>query len=604
MDAPIEPQEARMESSKIEIIELHINVRWEYLESVVDDSGVESCFMLDNPFYIESQEHIDNIMARTDKSRNLESAIQKDIQKRKETSSAIIHDLFEALDKFRETGHCLTILKYMHNGNDKFLRPVGIVYIFIGVTRNDLIDPVWEIFENKVVTSRYLMTDFSGDVCSAREFFQCQRYISKPDDGMIDHPMINRIPQLPPGEDPDEFARKYAMTDEHLEAFPAAFDRTGGNIALAFKLTRPRRMTAEPVRYLASRLLASSTVGVLVGASGGGKSTIAQQIAVDVASRRDVLGRPLGSWLNDDGLTVYLTGEDAVETVEAKLARMDPEGASANRIVVLGFRSELDLSAILDSLSKIRTLDMVILDTAAAAIGDVNRGDLVRPLMQRLSALAQAKGCVVLVLHHTNKNADLKSPQSVIGALKGSSEFISGGRAIYGFGGSGNVRWLAVCKSNLPSYDPLISDPIYLSYDPETCRSAVIDPPAPRPRGRPPKVAIDDASSVEPAGVVPPVKRGRGRPPKIAAAAKAVARRTAAEPRRGPKVDVAAIERIVADLTSQGETVTATGSRSLFGRKLPALRGLTGKQVADAVDAAIAAGSVRYAAGKLVAAQG
>jgi len=218
------------------------------------------------------------------------------------------------------------------------------------------------------------------------------------------------------------------------------------------------RMLTEdppPVRWLVPELIPARTVGVLAARAGAGKSMLALEIAMGLASGLGVLGRSVSqeesrgvifAGLEDDEAEFHrrvcrgiaLLEEDSEWTPahrEALARRLVP--LFPNRASGASFRLEEQWQTIAQKANAIPGgCGLIILDTLSRmADGDENSAKDMRPFNEAVSALAQATGATVLSIHHLGKGNDSNSDKKLWErlhpeALRGSSSIEGAARFV------------------------------------------------------------------------------------------------------------------------------------------------------------------------------
>jgi RecA-family ATPase len=177
-----------------------------------------------------------------------------------------------------------------------------------------------------------------------------------------------------------------------------------------------RDVPVPPMRWLAARRIPASDVTILSGDGGGGKTTVALQLAVAVE-------RGLGDWLGttcESGPVIFFSGEEPQEEMRRRLERVARKrGLEPSDIEKLHFhfadpeRCLLGISrpngqmaptplfeSICTLAADIRPV-LIVVDSIAATFGG-NQNDRVhaRTFVAMFRRLARAADCAVLLLDH------------------------------------------------------------------------------------------------------------------------------------------------------------------------------------------------------------
>jgi RecA-family ATPase len=224
------------------------------------------------------------------------------------------------------------------------------------------------------------------------------------DDAPIEPPQPEPPPhtQIPPGPD-------YPDIDQH-QAPPAA-----SPLALITPASW-RGTPIPPMRWLATSRIPAGDVTILSGDGGGGKTTVALQLAVSVAEG-------LGDWLGttcEAGPVIFFSAEEPEDEIRRRLDRIARKrGLEADNIENLhlhfakpnacilgtGVQSHpiaaTTIFASLETSAKAIRPALVIVDSNAATLGG-NYVDRVhaRTFVSLFRELAQTVGCAVLLLDH------------------------------------------------------------------------------------------------------------------------------------------------------------------------------------------------------------
>jgi RecA-family ATPase len=177
-----------------------------------------------------------------------------------------------------------------------------------------------------------------------------------------------------------------------------------------------RGVPIPPMRWLATNRIPMGDVTILSGDGGGGKTTLAEQLAVSVAA-------DLGDWLGTTCLTgpvIFFSGEEPEDEIRRRFDRVTKKrGLEADDIENLYFHfaepdkctlgggpsnTPIAPSALFNSLQRsardIRPA-LIIVDSNAATLGG-NYLDRVhaRTFVSLFRSLARELGCAVLLLDH------------------------------------------------------------------------------------------------------------------------------------------------------------------------------------------------------------
>ncbi len=208
----------------------------------------------------------------------------------------------------------------------------------------------------------------------------------------------------------------------------------------------------EERRWLVEELWADRAVGILGGEPKLGKSWLALDVAVSVASgapclRRFAVPRP--------GPVLLYAAEDALHIVRQRLdavtaaAGVDLVGLPLHVITAPSVRLDLEqdrerLRATVAALSP----RLLVLDPFVRLHRrDENVASEVAPLLAYLRLLERELGVAVLLVHHARKSGGARAGQ----ALRGSSELHAWGDSNLYLGRRGEVLWLTVEHRAAPS---------------------------------------------------------------------------------------------------------------------------------------------------------
>ncbi len=192
--------------------------------------------------------------------------------------------------------------------------------------------------------------------------------------------------------------------------------------------------------------LVPSTVALLAGEPGIGKSTLLLQVAASLSAA----GLPC----------LFASGEESRRQVSARAHRLGIDGSS------LSFVSGRELPAVVDAARAIRPF-LLAVDSIQAlrdpAAGQVPGGpSQVRGCADALVGFAKAEGISILVTGHVTKDGDLAGPRALEHAVdvvlafdgdpRSGLRMLSAGKNR--FGAEGEVAWFEMTASGLREIDP------------------------------------------------------------------------------------------------------------------------------------------------------
>lgn len=194
-----------------------------------------------------------------------------------------------------------------------------------------------------------------------------------------------------------------------------------------------------PLDFVLPGLLAG-TVGALVSPGGTGKSMLAIELAILVASRFDISGFA-GDQKFARGDVVYLAAEDPAIAIEHRLHALGKHIKDEN------VRMNLSEGLIIESLignqpdifnnewfnfmmSIATNKRLLILDTLRRFHSlDENDSGAMSQMLSKLEAISTETGCSIIFLHHASKSSALNGQGDMQQASRGSSVLVD------------NVRW-------------------------------------------------------------------------------------------------------------------------------------------------------------------
>ena len=182
------------------------------------------------------------------------------------------------------------------------------------------------------------------------------------------------------------------------------------------KLINMDDIEVEEVRWLWYPFIPFGKITVIQGDPGNGKTTLILAITAAVTK-----GEPLpeGKTATEPMTVIFQTAEDGLgDTVKPRLLNT---GADCSRVIVIDeSEKELYLSdtRIEETLTKTGA-KLLILDPLQAYIGadiDMHRANEIRPVLKRISLIAEKTGCAIVVVGHLNKGTN-KSQYRGLGSI-------------------------------------------------------------------------------------------------------------------------------------------------------------------------------------------
>jgi hypothetical protein len=197
-------------------------------------------------------------------------------------------------------------------------------------------------------------------------------------------------------------------------------------------------------------MLQAGAVTLLVGPAKLGKSTVALQMAMAVAS-----GAPFAKLKVDRGIAVYLHGEGTEASLQQQ--RRDAGFASDN-LLVINARNyddkdmERALEVALDDLEGCSGLRLLVVDALEAFVPNSSDSNAIYRITNRLAAFAEKSGTAVLIIHHDTKDVTAEnatSARQVAAKAKGSGRIGNAARATITLHRKGENRVLTLVSTNI-----------------------------------------------------------------------------------------------------------------------------------------------------------
>jgi hypothetical protein len=247
---------------------------------------------------------------------------------------------------------------------------------------------------------------------------------------------------------PTSTGQNRPLTSKHSIAVPQTAPNINGEISKnGLKLINMSDVEVEHIDWLWYPYIPYGKISVIQGDPGNGKTTMILAIAAAVTK-----GEPLpeSETATEPISVIFQTAEDGLgDTVKPRLLQA---GAECSRITVIDeSEKELSLSDTRIEEAIIKTgAKLFILDPLQAYLGagiDMHRANEVRPVLKRISLLAEKTGCAVVLVGHLNKGTN----QSQYRGL-GSIDIQAAARSVLTVGrikGSQYMRAFAHGKSTL-----------------------------------------------------------------------------------------------------------------------------------------------------------
>jgi archaellum biogenesis ATPase FlaH len=211
------------------------------------------------------------------------------------------------------------------------------------------------------------------------------------------------------------------------------------------KLINMGDIEVEQINWLWYPYIPYGKITVIQGDPGNGKTTMILAVAAAVTKGESL---PENETAAEPITVIFQTAEDGLsDTVKPRLLQA---GADCNRVIVIDeSEKELSLSDTRIEEALIQTgAKLFILDPLQAYLGadvDMHRANEVRPILKRISHIAEKTGCAIVVVGHLNKGTN----QSQYRGL-GSIDISAAARSELTVGRIGeNMRVVVQNKSNL-----------------------------------------------------------------------------------------------------------------------------------------------------------
>lgn len=252
--------------------------------------------------------------------------------------------------------------------------------------------------------------------------------------------------------------KKFGTNPEHIEQNLRFFNLVARDVGL-FDATGPmRKDSADKFEFIVPGLVPRGAITLLAATGGTGKSSVAHRLCV-LAAMDHEQGAPPPTWLGQPleiekckGISIYFSGEDGPQIVNARAELFDPEGR-AKRLMFqrTDFGEGVSFAEHMKRLHKIPDVPIVVIDPARKYLtGDENDAGVVSDFFEAIEEFAIRKNSAVVVVHHLQKNANPKSARDVLDLLRGSQVFIDRPRVVIGMYRDGPYTVAGLAKNNIP----------------------------------------------------------------------------------------------------------------------------------------------------------
>lgn len=195
---------------------------------------------------------------------------------------------------------------------------------------------------------------------------------------------------------------------------------------VSLKLINMETVEVEQVEWLLYPFIPYGKVTIIQGDPGEGKTTMVLQIIAKLTKGEKVLPDSPGNEgeLPEHGTVavnvIYQTAEDGLgDTIKPRLIEA---GADCSRVLVID-DGEQPLTMMDNRLEEaiVQTkARLIVLDPIQGFLGsevDMHRANEIRPLMKRVSVLAEKYHCAIILIGHMNKNSNGKSSYRGLGSI-------------------------------------------------------------------------------------------------------------------------------------------------------------------------------------------
>ncbi len=235
------------------------------------------------------------------------------------------------------------------------------------------------------------------------------------------------------------------------------------------KLISMDTVQVEEIKWLLYPFIPYGKVTIIQGDPGEGKTTMVLQIIAKLTT-----GEPILEDLTKENRSetmgpihvIYQTAEDGLgDTIKPRLLAA---GADCSKVMVIDDREHqlTMLDARLEEAIEKTEAKLVVLDPIQGFLGaeiDMHRANEIRPIMKKVSDIAEKYHCAIILIGHMNKNSGVKTSYRGLGSI----DFQAAARSVLIVGrikDKPEIRVVCQVKSSLAPE----TKPIAFRLDPDT----------------------------------------------------------------------------------------------------------------------------------------
>lgn len=186
------------------------------------------------------------------------------------------------------------------------------------------------------------------------------------------------------------------------------------------KIINMNDVEIEEVNWLLYPLIPYGKITILQGDPGEGKTTVMLHIIAKLTKAEPIFDFDKSTAPVEPGCVIYQTAEDGLgDTIKPRLVSAD---ADCSKVLVI---DDADKALTIDDERLEAALELtgaklIVLDPLQGYLGsgvDMHRANEIRPLMHRLSSLAEKYQCAVVLIGHMNKNSGSKAGYRALGSI-------------------------------------------------------------------------------------------------------------------------------------------------------------------------------------------